>query len=212
MSAFGFCQPTLIQINSTLCSAVIACYFPLPSAAVFFMDFKLCLAAVCASVMFAVSHANPTSTVKLRVLLRVCVNVSCASFLSACMYFFGNASGLFFCLFFWKRSKLEKNVKMVVTAKMFVVVMFCDKQTLECSVSTNSRFSFCLLNTPTPLIVLILQTGALSNERLTVCLERLVNCVPRRKSVVDACNPLPSLLPVWTRQLQMYHHPNTDNP
>lgn len=102
------------------------------------------------------------------------------------------------CFFFFFESEAiwEKNVKMVVTAKMFVVVMFCDKQTLECSVSTNSRFSFCLLNTPTPLIVLILQTGALSNERLTVCLERLVNCVPRRKSVVDACNPPPSLLPV----------------
>lgn len=69
------------------------------------MDFKLCLAAVCASVMFAVSHANPTSTVKLRVLLRVCVNVSCASFLSACMYFFGNASGLFFFLLFFLKAK-----------------------------------------------------------------------------------------------------------
>lgn len=53
------------------------------------MDFKLCLAAVCASVMFAVLHANPTSTVKLRVLLRVCVNVSCASFFECMHVFFG---------------------------------------------------------------------------------------------------------------------------
>lgn len=27
VSLFGLCQPTLFQINSTLCSAVIACYF-----------------------------------------------------------------------------------------------------------------------------------------------------------------------------------------
>lgn len=61
--------------------------------------------------MFAVSHANPTSTVKLRVLLRVCVNVSYASFLSACMCLFGNASGLFFFVCFLKAKQSGKKCK-----------------------------------------------------------------------------------------------------
>lgn len=88
VSLFGLCQPTFIQINPTLCSAVIACYFSLPDAPFFLTDFPndAWLLSVC-----RVLHANPTPPKQGCAF--VYVYMSYASFLNACSssFLFGNA-------------------------------------------------------------------------------------------------------------------------
>lgn len=76
VSLFGLCQPTLLQINTTLCSAVIACYFSFIPRHGFSND--AWLLNVC-----RVSHADLKPAEKK---LCICVCVCICKFLNACMF------------------------------------------------------------------------------------------------------------------------------
>ncbi len=74
VSLSGLCQPTLIQINSTLCSAVIACFFSLPDTPFLLMDFQTLLGCwMCAVFCMLIQH-------QLQSCVFVCVNMSHANF------------------------------------------------------------------------------------------------------------------------------------
>lgn len=149
MSLYGLCQPTLIQINSTLCSAVIACCFFFARLTIpphGFSNDAWPLSVCC------VSHANPTPSAKLCYL---CVNMSHASFcMHACFLFL--LFFFFFFIFFGNASLLRRsNLRLKITnggdtANVNRDCFTVRKPTLDCSVSTNSRFCFCRLeHTPT---------------------------------------------------------------
>lgn len=76
VSLFGLCQPTLLQINSTLCSAVIACYFSFIPRHGFSND--AWLLNVC-----RVSHADLKPAEKK---LCICVCVYASFWMHACFF------------------------------------------------------------------------------------------------------------------------------
>lgn len=134
----------------------------------------------------------------------LCVNMShidMSQFLNARMF-------LEMLFFFLRRSNLRGKNKVNGEYLMWLLNVRIRPWT---ALSLQTGFVSASWAHPHPLTAL-LQIRALSNECLTVCLERHVKCVSRRESDVDACKPPPSLLPVCTRQLQVYHRPNTDNP
>lgn len=127
VSLFGLCQPTLLQINTTLCSAVIACYFSFIPRHGFSND--AWLLNVC-----RVSHADLKPAEKKTVHLCVCVYMQ-----------------VFECMHVSSKTEQSevKNDKRWWHLRCHSWLFYCEKETLDCSVSTNSRFCFCRLDTLT---------------------------------------------------------------
>lgn len=98
VSLFGLCQPTFIQINPSLCSAVIACYFSLPDAPFFPTGFPndAWLLSVC-----RVSHANPAQQSKAAHLCIWVMQVFECMFFFVCFF-------VSFCLSFMEMLLLTK--------------------------------------------------------------------------------------------------------